>query len=72
MTYDERAERDHLISEALEVYPNASISIDYDDEDEAIHLTIDGMRFTFNVGSDDDAYVFQSGDHRIVIPALDR
>lgn len=68
--YDEQAERDHLISEASKLYPIASITVDYDDEDEMIHLTIDGMRYTFHVGSDDDAYVFCSDDRRIVIPAL--
>jgi len=70
--YDEQTERDHLIAEASKLYPNASVSIHYDDGDEAIHLEIDGTRFTFHSGSDeDDFYVFCSGDDRIVIPALD-
>jgi len=69
--YDEKAERNYLIKEASKLYPNASITVDYDDEDEAIHLDIDGTRYTFQVGSDDDAYVFQSSGARIMLPALD-
>lgn len=69
--YNEQIEHNHLISEASKLFPNATITIDYDDEDEAIHLDIDGTRYTFHVESDDDAYVFSSGDDRIVIPALD-
>jgi len=71
-TYDEHAERNHLMAEASKLFPHASIALIYDDEEEAIHLEIDGNYFTFQVGSDDDeTYTFWSGDARIVIPALD-
>jgi len=70
--YDEQTERGHLIAEASKLFPNASISIHFDDEDEAIYLTIDDVRYTFNLGSDDDeAYVFCSGADRIALPAFD-
>jgi hypothetical protein len=69
--YDEQAERNHLIAEASKLFPNASVKIEYDDELEAIHLDIDGARYTFYVGSDNDAYVFCSDTNRIVMPALD-
>ena len=68
--YDEQAERNHLIAEASKLFPNTTITIDYDDDDEAIHLDIDGTRYTFGTGSDDDVYVFRSGNDRIVIAEL--
>ena len=69
--YDDQAERDHLINEASKLFPNSTISLEYGDQYEEIHLYIDGARYTFNVGSDDDVFVFYAGNNRIVIPALD-
>jgi hypothetical protein len=69
--YDEQAERNHLIAEASKLFPNATITVEYDDEDEAIHLDIDDNRYTFHAGSDNEEFAFCSVDYCIMIPALD-
>lgn len=59
----------HLLQHALDLFPGAKIEITYDDE--IIHIDVDGHRFTFEIGSDDDYYVFGDGDTSFVIPLME-
>lgn len=51
------ADYDHLMQQAMRLFPGAHIDINYT-EDEIIHVDVNGHRFTFEIGSDDDAYIF--------------
>jgi hypothetical protein len=64
------ADYDHLLSHAQCLFPGQVIGITYDD-DETIHIDVNGHRFTFEIGSDDDAYVFTDGRDRFVIPLME-
>ena len=59
----------HLLQHAWDLFPDATIEIAYDDE--IIHLDVDGHRFTFEIGSDDDYYVFSDGRSSFVIPLME-
>ena len=48
----------------------AHIDITYT-EDEIIYIDVDGHRFTFEIGSDDDEYVFTDGSMTFTIPIMD-
>ena len=39
--------------------------------DEIIHIDVDGHRYTFGIGSDDDAYVFADGKDAFSIPLME-
>ena len=54
------ADYNHLMQHAQKQFPDARIDITYTD-DEVIHIDVDGHRFTFEIGSDDDAYIFSDG-----------
>jgi len=58
---------DHLLSHARNLFPAHEIQMTYGD-DETIHIDLNGRRFTFEIGSDDDAYVFTDGQDWFVIP----
>jgi len=58
---------DHLMQHAQQQFPGARIDITYTD-DEVIHIEVDGLRFTFEIGSDDDAYIFSDGASVFEIP----
>lgn len=64
------ADYDHLLSHAQRLFPGHQIGITYGD-DETIHIDVTGRRFTFEIGSDDDAYVFANGGDGFVIPLLE-
>lgn len=40
-------------------------------DEEIIHIDVDGHRFTFEIGSDDDCYVFGDGEKSFVIPLME-
>jgi hypothetical protein len=61
------ADYDHLLYHASVCFPGAQIDIIYTD-DEIIHIDVDGHRYTFEIGSDDDEYVFCDGLTCFVIP----
>lgn len=61
------ADYDHLMQHTQQQFPGATIDITYTD-DEAIHIDVDGLRFTFEIGSDDDAYIFSDGATVFEIP----
>lgn len=62
-------DRDHLLHHARLLFPGSAVAVTYDDE--IIHLDIDGVRFTFEIGSDDDAYDFHGPGRSFVIPLMD-
>lgn len=61
------ADYDHLLQHAQRLFPGARIDITYTD-DEIIHIDVDGHRYTFEIGSDDDEYVFDNGSTCFTIP----
>lgn len=61
------ADYDHLLSQAQRLFPEAVIDITYTD-DEIIHIDVDEHRFTFEIGSDDGAYIFDDGVTSFAIP----
>lgn len=61
-------DHDHLVHHARLQFPGSAVAVTYDDE--IIHLDIDGVRFTFEIGSDDDAYVFDGPRGSFVIPLM--
>lgn len=63
-------DREHLLSHARTLFPDATINLMYA-ADEIIHIELDNRRFTFEIGSDDDAYVFTDGVTAFSIPLMD-
>lgn len=70
MSEDEPLDRLHLLSHAQALFPGAVIDVIHT-PDEIIHLDVDGHRFTFEIGSDDNAYVFTDGNAAITIPLME-
>lgn len=60
----------HLLQHAWDLFPGANIELTYG-EDETIHIEVDGHGFTFEIGSDDDYYVFIDGKTSFVIPLME-
>jgi hypothetical protein len=63
------ADHDHLLSYARALFPGCDLAVTYDDE--TIRIDVAGHRFTFEIGSDDDEYVFSDGRKAFVIPLLE-
>lgn len=63
------ADYDHLMQNAMRLFPGAHIDISYT-EDEIIHIDVGGHRFTFEIGSDDDTYIFHDGVTAFTIPVF--
>lgn len=61
------AEYFHLLQHAWDMFPGSNVEIIYA-EDEIIHIDVDGHRFTFEIGSDDDDYIFTDGTTSFSIP----
>lgn len=70
MNTPDRADYEHLLRHAQNLFPNASIEVIHT-EDEAIHIDVDCCRFTFEIGSDDDAYVFGGPHSTFTIPLME-
>lgn len=62
-------DHDHLVHHARLLFLGSAVAVTYDDE--IIHLDIDGVRFTFEIGSDDDEYLFSDGHRTFSIPLMD-
>lgn len=60
----------HLLQHVWDLFPSADIDVTYGD-DETIHIAVNGRRFTFEIGSDDDHYMFSDGETSFVIPLMD-
>jgi hypothetical protein len=67
---NEPLDRAHLISHAQALFPGATIEVIYD-PDEIIHIEVDGHRYSFEIGSDDDTYVFTDGKCGFMIPLME-
>lgn len=70
MSDHEPLDRSHLFSHAQALFPGAVIEVIYT-PDEIIHLGVDGHRYTFEIGSDDDEYVFTDGKMTFSIPLME-
>lgn len=56
----------HLLQHTWDLFPDSNVDIVYDDE--SIHIDVDGHRYTFEIGSDDDEYVFSDKSASFSIP----
>lgn len=65
----EYADTQHLIHHAEALFPGSVIAITY--EDEVIHIDVDGHRYSFEIGSDDDHYVFSDSKTSFIIPLME-
>lgn len=63
------ADYTHLMRHTQMLFPDAKIDITYT-VDEIIHIDLDGHRFTFHIGSDDDSYLFSDGCTVFEIPLI--
>lgn len=70
MTHSIPADYDHLVRHARARFPGASITITHT-EHERIHIDADGDRYTFDIGSDDDEYVFVGQLGTFTIPLME-
>lgn len=70
MTHASYTDRDHLLIQAQRLFPSATIAVTHTD-DEVIHIDVDGYRYTFEIGSDDDEYVFTDGKEAFTIPLME-
>lgn len=59
----------HLLQRARAHFPGTTIDILH--VDEIIHLDVDGHRFKFEIGSDDDYYAFSDGKTSFGIPLME-
>ncbi|OHT18509.1 hypothetical protein [Edaphosphingomonas haloaromaticamans] len=70
MSDDQPLDRTHLLSHAQALFPDTTINVVYD-PNEIIHIDVNGRRYTFEIGSDDDEYVFTDGLTTFTIPIMD-
>lgn len=61
---------DHLFASARVLFPDSTIAVIHA-PCETIHVDVDGHRFTFEIGSDDDSYVFSDGVTSFEIALMD-
>lgn len=60
----------HLLQHARDLFPGATVDVEYG-EDETVHIMVDGQRFSFEIGSDDDCYAFSDGETSFAIPLME-
>ena len=70
MSDEKPLDYEHLLEQARLKFPGRGILVTHA-ADEIIHVDVDGHRFTFEIGSDDDAYVFTDGKTAFTIPLLE-
>lgn len=70
MSNDHPADYEHLLAHAEALFPDADIKVIHT-PDEIIHIDIDDRHFTFETGSDDDAYIFSDGQTSFTIPLME-
>jgi hypothetical protein len=63
-------DHEHLFDHAQRLFPGASIEVTHTD-DEVIYIDVDGHRFTFEITSDDEEYVFTDGRDTFTIPLME-
>jgi hypothetical protein len=63
-------DREHLLSHAQALFPGMAVNLIYA-LDEIIHIDVGNHRYTFEIGSDDDEYVFTDGKSTFTIPLMD-
>lgn len=63
-------DREHLLFHAQSLFLSATIELIYA-PDEVIHIVVDGHSYKFEIGSDDDDYIFTDGKSTFVIPLMD-
>jgi hypothetical protein len=64
------ADYDHLLRHARRLFPNSSVTVIHTD-DEVIHIDVDEHRYTFEITSDDEEYVFTDGRTAFTIPLME-
>jgi hypothetical protein len=64
------ADYDYLREHAQRLFPGASIEVIHTD-DEVIHIDVNGHRYTFEITSEDEAYVFSDGRETFTIPLME-
>jgi hypothetical protein len=64
------ADHDHLLDHAQRLFPGAKIAVTHTD-DEIIHIDVNGHRYTFEITSDDEEYVFTDGRETFTIPLME-
>ncbi|MXP28876.1 hypothetical protein GRI58_08580 [Porphyrobacter algicida] len=70
MSDDEPLDRSYLLSHAKAIFPGAVVDVIHT-LDEIIHIDVDGHRYTFEIGSDDDEYLFTDGQRSFAIPLME-
>ena len=70
MTNNLYADHSHLREHAQRLFPDASIEVLHTD-DEVIHIDVNGHRYTFEITSDDEEYVFTDGRTTFRIPLME-
>ena len=70
MPTTEPSDRLHLLSHAQALFPGAVVDVIHT-PDEIVHIDVNGHRYTFEIGSDDDEYVFTDGVTAFTIPLMD-
>lgn len=65
----EYADTKYLMHYAATLFPGAAIHITY--EKETIHIDVDGHHYSFEIGSDDDHYIFSDGKTSFIIPLME-
>lgn len=70
MSDSEPLDRLHLLSHAQALFPGAVIDVIHA-PDEIIHIDLNGHRYTFEIGSDDDEYLFTDGNASFSIPLME-
>lgn len=70
MSDNEPLDRSYLLSHAQTLFPGAVIDVIHT-PDEIIHIDVDGHRYSFELGSDDDTYIFSDGITSFSIPLME-
>ena len=70
MTHQKPADYEHLICHVRARFPGEAVRITYT-EDERIHIDVGAHRYTFDIGSDDDEYLFVGQLGSFSIPLID-
>lgn len=60
----------YLQEHVRRLFPGASIEVIHTD-DEVIHIDVNGHRFTFEITSDDEKYLFADENETFTIPLME-
>lgn len=70
MPENEPLDRPHLLFHAQVLFPDATIEVIHA-PNEIIHIDVNGHRYSFEIGSDDDEYLFTDGKGAFAIPLME-